>query len=170
LLPAWPFIVASSAIGYFAMGIYLTLRATPPKQMYASNDTSWFVNNVLENKALNWALVAFTLYLPFSSHAVEQLLLDPQALWHGLVELETTSRVAAISTIDLTLLYISAVAGTGRDYRLRMASGTTADQQVLQVVAASALVPLLGTAIYCAVRPSLPLLLSTSPVAKEKSK
>jgi hypothetical protein len=206
-LPAWPFILASSVIGYFALGIYLTLVRPPPVdeneinqqqlQLYDStNDTmSWFVQNILENKAINWAVVAFTLYLPFGSHVVEQLrLLDPpvaqQQLWQGFVQLETSSRVAAISTLDLFLLYISAVAGTGRDYRLRRqqqqqqqrgrndAAATAAtttttpvtDTEVAQVVAASALVPILGTAIYCAVRPSLVVLPKMSSLPTTASK
>lgn len=156
-LPAWPFLVASSAIGYFSAGVYFSLRA-PPKETYDANteDVSWFVKNVLENKAVSWFLVAFTLYLPFGAHVFE---VDPQTLWQGFVDIETSSRVAAVSTIDLALMYLSAVAGTGRDYRLRVPDAS--DEQVNKIVAATALVPLLGTAVYCALRPPLP------PLAEE---
>jgi hypothetical protein len=141
-IPAGPFLIASSAIGYFAMGPYLALRS-PPTSVQA---IGWFTRNLAENKVISWLMVALCLaiYTPLPG----ALSTDST----GFVDLLTSSRFAVISTIDLSILYIATTKAIYDDYRLRVDDDTNA---ATKVALATAVVPYLGAAIYCVLRPSL---------------
>lgn len=160
-LPAAPFLIASSAIGYFGFGPYLALRAPPRTTIDTTiaTDTDddesigWFTANVLENKAFAALTVLFSLYLPVAAGLFPAYQQDPAALWQGFVDLVSTSRFASVSLVDLTMLFACTVAATPRDYMLRNPNAT--QQDATKVAALTALLPFVGSAVYCAVRPSL---------------
>jgi hypothetical protein len=154
-LPAGPFLFLSSFIGYFGFGPYLALRA-PPRNMIldAKSEVSWFTRNVLENKICSVLTVAICLYLPVGAGLISAYQEDPTELWSGFVNLVSGSRFASVSTVDLTLLWLCTVAATPADYLLRHPDQDEA--QARKVAAFTALVPFLGSAVYCALRPPLP--------------
>ena len=152
-MPAAPFLAASAAVGFFAAGPYLALRA-PPRTTLDGEDISGFTRTFLDNRLFHVFMVAFTLYLPVAAQLLPALQNDPTALWQGFVSLVSTSRFAAVSMVDLAILYASAVVLTPRDYLLRQPDASP--EQARNVALASALLPILGSVIYCAWRPSLP--------------
>ncbi|GKY94442.1 hypothetical protein MPSEU_000410000 [Mayamaea pseudoterrestris] len=152
-LPAAPFLILSAFLGYFAAGPYLALRAKPRTSL-DGEIVGGFTRNVLENKAFSWFILAFTLYLPVTAQVFPAFQQDPSALWNGFVELVSTSRFAAVSMVDITILYLSAVALTPQDYQLRRPNAS--DQEAMNVALATAVLPILGSALYCALRPALP--------------
>jgi hypothetical protein len=154
-IPAGPFLALSSAIGYFAMGPYLALRAPPVNSIEEKRGSvSWVTANVFENKAFNWFIFLFTLYLPVAADLLGALAADPDALWRGFLDIVSTSRFASVSLVDITLLYASSVYLTSRDYLLRKPDASV--EEARAVAAATALVPVVGSALYCALRPKLP--------------
>ena len=64
-----------------------------------------------------------------------------------------------MSTVDLALLHASAVSLIPGDYRLR-AAGDNNETTTMAIAAAAALLPFIGPALYCALRPALPVLAS----------
>jgi hypothetical protein len=148
-IPAGPFLIASSAIGYFAMGPYLALRAPP--QTVQAND--WFTRNVAENKIVSWALVVLCglIYAPLPA-----ALMSTDSL-ADFIQFLASSRFATISTLDLTILYIVATKAIYDDYRLRAVpdDDDTTAAAATKVALATAVVPYLGAAVYCALRPTL---------------
>lgn len=157
-LPSAPFLAAASGIGFFALGIFLTLRAPPRTQIDDDCEISWVTRNILENKLFAWSAVLFTLYLPIACNVFPAYQADPVGLVRGFWEFCTSSRFAAVSLVDIILLYASAVAVTPRDYLLRNPEATPSQAQ--QVALGTALLPFLGTALYCATRPALPIIRS----------
>jgi hypothetical protein len=154
-LPAGPFLALSSAIGYFAMGPYLALRAPPVSTIQEKEGSmSWVTANVFENKLFNWSIFLFTLYLPVAANVFGAYAADPAALWQGFVDIVSTSRFAGVSMVDISILYAAAVYLTPRDYVLR--NPDASDAEARAVAAATALLPVVGSALYCALRPKLP--------------
>jgi hypothetical protein len=154
-VPAFPFLALSSAIGYFAIGPYLALRASPVSNIEEKRGSvSWATTNIFENKALNWFIFMFTLYLPVAANVLGALVIDPDALLQGFVDLVTTSRFASVSLADIALQYAALVYLTPRDYHLRKPEASV--EEARAVAAATAMFPVLGSALYCALRPKLP--------------
>lgn len=142
-LSAGPFLIACSGIGYFAIGIYMALRSIPN----SLQTSGWFARNIAENKLISWALVAFCffVYIPL-----------PKALAtdaSGFVDLLSSSRFAAVSLLDLTILFAVTTKAVADDYRLRIEDSSST---ATAVAFGTALVPYLGASLYCALRPSLP--------------
>jgi len=154
-LPSAPFLAAASGIGFFALGIFLTLRAPPRTQIDDEYEISWVTRNILENKLFAWVTVLFTLYLPIACNVFPAYEADPAGLLQGFWEFCTSSRFAAVSLVDIILLYASAVAVTPRDYLLRNPEATPSQAQ--RIALGTALLPFFGTALYCATRPALPV-------------
>jgi hypothetical protein len=152
-LPAGPFLLVSAFLGYFALGPYLALRATPRSVL--QEKVSWFTTNVLENKLFAVFVLAFTLYIPVATHVIPAWQTDATSLVDGFAQLITTSRFASVSLVDLSLLTACAVALTPRDYQLRQP--TASDKEAWTVALATALLPLIGSAVYCVIRPKLPM-------------
>jgi hypothetical protein len=153
-LPAGPFLAASSFLGYFAFGPYLSLRAPPLDEIEDPSEVSWFTRNVLENKIFAAGTLAFALYLPVAAGLPLALQENPAELWQGFVDLISTSRFAAVSCVDISLLLACTVSATPRDYLLRNPDADV--DEARKVAALTALVPFIGSAVYCAVRPPLP--------------
>lgn len=153
-LPAGPFLLLSTFIGYFGFGPYLAFRAPPLDEIEDPAAVSWFTGKVLENKIFSALTVAFCLYLPFGSGLIPAVQENPAELWAGFVHLVSSSRFASVSLADLSILLVCTVSATPRDYLLR---NPEADMDEARKVAAlTALVPFLGSAAYCALRPPLP--------------
>jgi hypothetical protein len=154
-IPAGPFLALSSAIGYFAMGPYLALRAPPVNTIEEKRGPmSWVTINVFENKAFNLFIFLFTLYLPVAANVFGALEADPNALWQGFLDIISTSRFASVSLVDIAILYVASVYLTPRDYLIRKPNASVEEAQA--VAAATALVPVVGSALYCALRPKMP--------------
>jgi hypothetical protein len=153
-LPAGPFLAMSTFIGYFGFGPYLALRAPPKDVIEDPSEVSWFTGKVLENKIFSALTVALSLYLPFGSGLLSAYQENPEELISGFVDLISTSRFASVSLADLSLLLAVTVSATPRDYMLRKPDADI--DQARKVAAWTALVPFLGRAVYCALRPPLP--------------
>lgn len=148
-LPAGPFLLLSSFIGYFALGPYFTFRA-PPRDSVTQSELSWFTAKITENKILGLSLAATVAVIPFLCHVPEAYQTDSSGLWQGYLDLLGSSKFALVSSLDMTCLHLTAVALTARDYRLRTGRNGT-------LIAASTLfLPLLGSSIYLALRPPIP--------------
>ncbi|GAX19860.1 hypothetical protein FisN_1Lh682 [Fistulifera solaris] len=148
-LPAGPFLFLSSFFGYFALGPYFSFRA-PPRDSVTQSELSWFTAKVTENRINGLSLAAAVAAIPFLSHVPEAYQADASGLWQGFLDLLASSKFALVSSLDLTCLHLTAVALTARDYRLRTGKDGTL------IAASTLLLPLLGSSIYLALRPSIP--------------
>ena len=75
----------------------------------------------------------------------------------GYLDLFGTTKLASISTVDLSILTVAAATLIPRDYQLRVSSEDEEEQKKGNLIAASTvLFPVLGAALYCALRPPLP--------------
>ena len=84
---------------------------------------------------------------------------DPN-VWGQLVaayvsEFQTTKIVSA-SSVDLAILTVTAATLIPRDYQLRVGNDPDKLQQGKLIGAATVLLPAVGAALYCALRPPLP--------------
>jgi hypothetical protein len=159
VVPAGPFVVGSFALGYFALGPYLTLRAPVRSRINAVDDVSWMTQRVLESKLLAWSLVALLLYLPIAAHVPEAYAIDGgQTLYQGYVDLASSSRFVAVSSVDLCLLHLTAAALIPADYALRCKENDSDTNDGTKLALAAATLPFLGPALYVALRPQLAVL------------
>lgn len=162
---AAPFLVGSAAAGYGALGVYLSFRAPPVVVAKERAETSWVTRNVFENKLFSWSVVALTASLLFTSGILSA---DLEGTVAGYVQLASTSKLVAVSSLDLAVLTACAATLIPRDYLLRDAapsssSAASAEDERKGVIAranllaaSTLLLPLLGAALYCALRPPLP--------------
>lgn len=152
-LPAGPFVVASAFLGYFTLGLYLSLRPSPRT---TADEISW-VTRLLENKILSGGALALLVYLPFACGLLPEKVSDSET-WTGLWDLLTTNRFACVSVVDLVLLHISAVSLIPKDYMLRIEENEDNDGVAWKVATLAAVFPFVGPALYCVLRPTLPVL------------
>jgi hypothetical protein len=118
---------------------------------------AWFSRNVLENKVFNWLVVALVVSVPVTTGVLASGLEDWSGAVAGYLDLFGTTKLASISTVDLCILTTAAAALIPRDYRLRVSSEQEEEQKKANWIAASTvLFPVLGAALYCALRPPLP--------------
>jgi hypothetical protein len=116
---------------------------------------AWFSRNVLENKVFNWLVVALVVSVPIATGAVTSGLEDWSGAVAGFWDLFGTTKLASISTIDLCILTTAAAALIPRDYRLRVSSEEEEQKNANLIAASTLLFPVLGAALYCALRPPL---------------
>lgn len=150
-LPATPFLIGASALGYFPLGIYMSTR----KEVTEVNksDFGWFTSNILENKTFhlfNFVLAVSTLV---STGVVSSLINDFSATTGGFVDLVSTATFASVSTVDLSLLTICAASIIPEDLKRR---GINDEQKANLIAASTLLLPVIGGCLYCALRPELP--------------
>lgn len=124
----------------------------PSKDEVVLDELNWVTQNIFENKAFNWFQVALFFYF-MVNYAVEPALADSASLVTGFKELTTSSKFACVSSADLTLLSITAAAFIPQDYKLRNPNDAS---RALLIGASTLLLPVLGSALYCALRPRLP--------------
>jgi len=147
-------IFLSAFIAYFVMGPYLALRKTPKTEFGVGDSLGWLTRNVWENKLFNWATVAFGFYALYAGAAPG--LNDPATNFQGLLDFITTSRFASVSIADLSLITLILTKEVTDDYKIRCRGSTAENSKRAPFIGAStALLPVLGAAIYCALRPSL---------------
>lgn len=149
-IPSGPPLFLSAFIAYFVMGPYLALRKTPKTVIVdPSTEFGWVTRNIWENKLVNYGTVAFGfLCLASGLPALE----DPAGSFQGMLDLIGSSRFASVSFADLALITLILTKEVADDYKIRC---NPEDVNKAPVIGAStALFPILGAAIYCAVRPS----------------
>lgn len=150
-LPAPPFLFGSSLAGYGSLGLYMSTRKSPDLN---DNESFGFVTkNILENKIFNWIVVAMATSTFFVTGAIPALLSDPQTLASEYVSTVTSSALGFVSTVDLTILCLTAASLIPEDLERR---GVTDGAKANIIAASTLLLPVLGPAVYCALRPSLP--------------
>lgn len=131
---AWPFALASFAVGAFAILPYLALRQ--PAQATAKQP-SWFLR-LLESRWLGLLLLAGSLVLV-------GLGLAP-ADWPAFIQQWQTSRFIHVMSLDFVMLSLVSLVILGEDLERR---------HLPLVWRNLALIPLLGPCLYLFIRPSL---------------
>lgn len=155
--PAGPFFAAAFGMGYGAAGLYLAVRA-PPVVRKLRDETSWFTRTVLENKLTSIAalglLVSVVLQASGSSHVVDEGWVAAAADYVALAE---QSKLVCVSSLDLVILTIAAATLIPRDLQLRQGTNNDDPTDLGRTIAiATVFFPILGAALYCLWRPSLP--------------
>ena len=117
---------------------------------------AWVTRNVLENKVFNWIVVALVVSVPVTTGALASGLEDWSGAVAGYLDLFGTTKLASISTVDLSILTTAAATLIPRDYRLRVSSEQEEEKKGYLIAASTVLFPVLGAALYCALRPPLP--------------
>jgi hypothetical protein len=149
-IPSGPPLFLSTFIAYFIMGPYLALRKAP--KTFITNpeeEFGWITRNIWENKIVNYGTVALgILCLSAGLPGFE----NPAENWNGMIELIQTSRFASVSLADLSLITLILTKEVADDYKIRC-DPENVDKAPL-IGASTALLPILGAAIYCAARPS----------------
>lgn len=107
--------------------------------------------NILENKIFNYVIVVACISAIVTSGALEALISDPTELLRGYSDMLGTA-IASVSSLDLFILTLSAASFIPEDLERRSYDGKFS----VKVIAASTiLLPVLGAALYCALRPAL---------------
>ena len=123
-----------------------------PQEEVTRSDLGWVVKNVLENKLFNKVVIALCLY-QYYTMAVP-LFENPAEVWQGYLDLLTTSKFAAVSSLDLVILSLTAASLIPLDCKYRQPD---VDDSKANLIAASTLIlPILGASLYCALRLPLP--------------
>jgi hypothetical protein len=150
-LPATPFVLASMLGGYGFLGPYMITRK-PSLKVVKKNDLDWFTANVLENKIVNWLLAAVIASAYISSGCISALLNDPSALFSGYEELFSETAIASASSMDFLILTLVAASLVPEDLARRGVKDSIAPYAI---AASTVLLPGVGAALYCALRPEL---------------
>lgn len=123
-----------------------------PREKVTRSELGWFVKNILESKVFNKLVIALCAYQYFTMAG--PLLDHPGDVWDDFVTLVSSSKFASVSTLDLFILSLTGASLIPQDYKYRQPD---ADDSQANLIAASTLVlPLLGAALYCALRMPLP--------------
>lgn len=146
-----PFVAASAAAGYFALGPYLTLRGQVPTKSIRKTDLGWFTKSVLENKIANYLVLVVALLVPFASGIFTPEFNFDRSL-EEYISLVTSSKFVSISTVDLSFLSIATALLIPDDLKRR---GFDNDSMAKVIAAATLLLPVIGGAFYCALRPEV---------------
>lgn len=149
-LPAPPFLFLSSLAGYGSLGIYMSTRKTP--DVNDNLELGFVTRNILENKIFNWLVVALVSSTFIVSGAIPALLNDSQSLFAGYFDTITSSALGFVSTVDLTILCLTAASLIPEDLERR---GVTDGNKAIAIAASTLLLPGLGASLYCALRPNL---------------
>jgi hypothetical protein len=149
---AAPFVIGSFGAGFGALGLYLTLRA-PPVESKTKSEASWVTANLFENKLFNWVNVLLCGAILYSSDILTGAGDSLSTVWDNYLQLASSSKLVSVSSVDLLILTVSAATLIPRDYGLRSSEG---EQKGLTYAAATVLLPVVGAALYCALRPPLP--------------
>lgn len=150
-IPSGVAVFLSSFIAYFVMGPYLALRKAPKERVVGGTESlSWVTRNIWENKAFNYGTVAFGL---LCLAAGSPGLADPAGSLDGMLELIGSSRFASVTMADLALITLILTKEVADDYKIRCDPENVGKAGL--VGASTAIFPVLGAAIYCALRPSI---------------
>ena len=147
--PAAPFLLGSMFGGYGVLGPYAFTRK-PDTSPVTKKDLGFMIKNVTENKLFNWLIFAAFCSAYVQSGFVEALVSNPSDLFEGFVELFKDTAIASASTVDFAILTLSAASFIPEDLERRQWSG---DKSAIAL--STLLLPGIGMALYCALRPSL---------------
>lgn len=149
-LPTAPFVGASFALGYGAVGPYLALRQ-PRAGPISRSELGWFTRVVTESRLYGAGLLATSVFLAAGLLSIS----DTAAAMSEFGELFTSSRFVHVSTIDLCVLSAFAFEPIREDMTRRgWWDEASDDNNALRLVAFSA-VPVLGPCAYLLFRPLL---------------
>lgn len=147
---ATPFLFGSSLAGYGSLGLYMMTRK--PREEVSVEDLGWFTKNVLENKTFNWLLVAALLNIYLITGAGQDLFSDFSGTFRTFLDTIEKSALGLTSTVDLTILCLTGASLIPEDLARR---GITDKGKAYAIAVSTLLLPAVGTAVYCALRPSL---------------
>lgn len=150
-LPAPPFLIASSFAGYGGLGIYMSTRKAP--DVKDNTGIGFVTKNILENKIFNWLIFGFSINNLFVSGAVSAFMNDSQALFSGYTDFLASSALGSVSTVDFAILTLTAASLIPEDLARR---GVTDGNKANAIALSTCLFPVIGSCLYCALRPSLP--------------
>ena len=152
-LPATPFLIASAAMGYGALGPFMSTWVPVEGKEVTKSDLGWFTANVLENKLFSAAVTILGASTFLSGGLIGALATDAQGTIDGFFDLTSHAAIALVSSCDLTIITITLACLINEDLKLR---GEQDTQKAIAISASSMLLPIIGAALYCASRPSLP--------------
>ncbi len=149
--PATPFLLGSVFGGYGLLGPYAFTR-TPDATVKTKADLGWVTANILENKIFNWFIVAAFTSAYITSGGVNALISDASGTIDGYGKLFSDTAIASASSVDFLILTTSAASWVPEDLARRNYKGGLSPALI---AASTALLPGVGVALYCALRPSL---------------
>lgn len=151
-LPAAPFLFGSMFGGYGVLGIYASTRSSDPTRVPKS-ELGWFTANVLENKLFNYFILALVTSAYVTSGAAAAFISNPGELIQGYRDLLAEgSALVSASSLDFVILTLSAASFIPEDLSRRGYKGGLAPELI---ALCTLLLPGVGVALYCALRPSL---------------
>ena len=137
--------------GYGLLGIYASTRK-PNASIVSKSELGWFTANVLENKIFNYLIVAAFTSAYITSGAIGPLIENPSELIQGYKDLWSQAALVSASSVDFLILTASATSFIPEDLERRRYDGKISPQAI---ALSTFLLPGLGAALYCALRPSL---------------
>ena len=171
-LPAAPFLLAAAGAGYGAVGPYVMTRRpvvnegadagadTDADADYYPGDTlpqqpvrprGWWARNVWENRLVHGAVLALAASSFYTTGVITALKTDFAGTVQGYVDLFHSTAIAGVSSVDFTILCLTAASLIPEDLARRGVTGSKAKA----IAAATLLAPMLGATLYCALRPEL---------------
>lgn len=151
-LPATPFLLGSMFGGYGVLGMYTSTRKQNPSPVTKSK-LGWFTANVLENKVFNYFILALVSSAYITSGAAAAFISNPGELIQGYMDLFAEgSAIVSASSLDFVILTLSAASFIPEDLSRRGYKGDLAPELIALL---TLLLPGVGVALYCALRPSL---------------
>ena len=151
-LPAAPFLLGSMFGGYGVLGIYASTRSSDPTPIPKS-ELGWFTANILENKLFNYFILALVTSAYVTSGAAAAFISNPGELIQGYRDLLAEgSALVSASSLDFLILTLSAASFIPEDLSRRGYKGGLAPELI---ALCTLLLPGVGVALYCALRPGL---------------
>ena len=149
--PATPFLLGSMFGGYGLIGPYAMTRI-PDESIKTKADLGWVTANILENKIFNWFIAAAFTSAYITSGGVSALISDASGAFDGYGRLFSDTAIASASSVDFLILTLAAASWIPEDLSRRNYEGKVSPALI---AASSVLLPGLGVALYCALRPTL---------------
>lgn len=149
-LPATPFLLGTM-LGYAPLSPYIATR-TPDPSTITKADLGWFTANILENKLFNYFIVLMFASAYATSGLIGAFSSDPGPAIQGFGDLFSETAIASASTVDFTILTVVAASFIPEDLSRRGYKGEIAPSAI---AALTTLLPGVGVALYCALRPKL---------------
>ena len=113
----------------------------------------WFTSNVLENKIVHAGLFLVGLSSLFTTGFLPGLVSDFDGQTQEFINLFQSTSFVTISTADLTVMTIAAASLIPEDLKRR---GMQDEGKANLIAGATLLLPVIGSTLYCALRPKLP--------------
>ena len=119
----------------------------------SKSDLGWVTKNILENKIFNWAVVALSLSVFYTTGLIDGILADAGGQIQGYMDLYTSSALCSVSSCDLLILTLALASLIPEDLKRR---GVEDSGKANAIAASTLLLPVVGATVYCALRPELP--------------